>query len=61
MPKKLFSSEYQPVHRGRKSYPDAIKKQILSVYVQPETKVYLKAHKVKGGEVLDKYVKEKTK
>ena len=61
MPKKLFTSEYQPVNKGRKSYPDAIKKQGMTVYVEPQTKVYLKAHKVKGGKVLDEYVKEKTK
>lgn len=56
-----FSKDYQPANKGRKSLPDEKKKQILSVYVEPETKDYLKAHKVKGGKVLDDYVKEKTK
>lgn len=60
MPKKLFTSDYQPANKGRKPLPDEVKRQALSVYVKPETKDFLKAHRVKGGKVLDEYVKEKT-
>ena len=51
--------------KGHKSVggrpPKAIRKVPLSVYVLPTTKEYLKASQVKGGDVLDKYVKEEKK
>lgn len=51
--------------KGHKSVggrpPKAIKKVPLSVYVLPPTKDYFKHSQVKGGDVLDKYVKEEKK
>ena len=58
MPKKLFTSDYQPVNRRK---PTGRAKVLYTTRVEPETKDYLKAHKVKGGKVLDEYVKEKQK
>lgn len=50
-----FSHDYQPTARRKAS---GQKKVVYSARVEPHTKEYLTTHKVKGGKVLDDFVKD---
>lgn len=51
-----FSKEHQPTNRRK---PSGNAKVVMSVRVKPSTKEYFKSHNVRGGDVLDEYVKDK--